>query len=170
LARNPENLSAVGIDQKQLAWPIFMQRLQWVAEPIFRYEWERCSLEEKLVLYHVAHGNYPNPLANRTVENLLARRLLTLNPTPGIPSEAFKRFIQHAEPAYRINAWLEDESGHGWQTMRWTFAIIILLLLGWLFYSAGNVFETLSYVVGAVATFVTAIVKTLSAVKSVKDV
>ncbi len=131
------------------------------AEVTFRRRWEYCTREERLALYQLARGWSINTKNSRVLEHLVRRGFVVLEPMPRIVNDTLVEFILHSEEPGRFEMWQTEASEGIWQTLRFPIFIIFMLLIAWLAYSAGDVFETLAAILASTLGFFATIVRAI---------
>lgn len=131
-----------------------------IAERVFRHSrgllsrmWLLATVAERLALYQLAKGEIPNPRYPDTLSALAVRGLVRYKPAPQIASKALERFVLEAEAPSVFAEWQDDAAQGVWQSLRGPLVLIILLLVAWLSYSAGQVFAALAAVLTSTLSF-----------------
>ncbi|MGQ0503147.1 MAG: hypothetical protein ACT4P0_11170 [Panacagrimonas sp.] len=115
--------------------------------------WVLCTVAERLALYQLAQREIPNPRYPDTLAALAHRGLVRNRPAPEIASAALRRFVLEAEAPSVFAEWQEDAAQGAWQSLRGPLVLVILLLVAWLSYSAGQVFAALAAVLTSTLSF-----------------
>jgi hypothetical protein len=89
--------------------------------------WDRCTLDEQMVLVHIARERIANPYQRPVVEALLKKGLLRFNPEVQPFSDAFDDFLRSKEQelAARIEDWEKVNACHSWRYGRMILAASI---------------------------------------------
>lgn len=127
------------------------------AGPYYRFKWESCTRDERLVLYQVATGRYPSPKNNDVIEHLLRRGYLVANPFLQVANLSFKQFILNAELQDTFDEWEDEAEKSSWQQIRIYVGVLILLILAWLAYTSQDTYQQIAYLVGSLLTVFTAL-------------
>jgi len=135
------------------------------ARPRMQRAWVNCSVHERLALYHLARNHCLNPQNAAVIEQLLRKRLITLRPDPQLASEALRRFILGAETRQLFERWSQDAQTGIWQTLRVPLFVVLMLLVAWMAYSAGDVFKAASAVLAGTLGFLGQAVRAMSFVR-----
>jgi hypothetical protein len=88
--------------------------------------WNSCTSEEKLVLVHVAEEGFANPRKTQTVERLMRRGLLVMEPDLRTFDPDFQRFIRHAYERKTLAEWERPVRGIGWTQTRWILGVLVV--------------------------------------------
>lgn len=127
------------------------------AGPYYRFKWEECTLDERLVLYQIASGCYPSPKNVDVIEHLLRRGYIVATPFLSIANDSFKHFVLNAELQETFDEWVVEAEKSSWQQIRIYIGVIILLILAWLAYTSKDTYQQIAYIVGSLLTVFTAL-------------
>ncbi|TQV76748.1 hypothetical protein FLL45_01970 [Aliikangiella marina] len=127
------------------------------AGPYYRFKWESCTRDERLVLYQVATGRYPSPKNNDVIEHLLRRGYLHADPFLQVANKSFQSFILNAELQDTFDEWEDEAEKSSWQQIRIYVGVLILLILAWLAYTSQDTYQQIAYLVGSLLTVFTAL-------------
>lgn len=119
-------------------------RVLAVARPLLRRMWKLSSVSERLALFQLAGGRYPNPRNAETLRNLFQRGLLRYRPGPSLVSGALRRYTLEAEPPSVFSEWQLDAADGAWKSLRGPIMLILLLLFAALSYSSGHALAALA--------------------------
>lgn len=123
------------------------------AESLYSRLWKQCTVHERLAMYQLADGHMLNPQNEEILQRLIRRGIVGLRPEPRLISDAFRRFILGAESRDVYDDWQEDAETGIWQKIRIPLLLVLLMLTGWLAYSGGDVFNTLTAVLASTVLF-----------------
>jgi hypothetical protein len=123
------------------------------AGPMFRARWEYCTRQERLLLYQLARGWFVNVTNGMLLERVIRRGFVVLEPSPRLVNDTVRSFVLEAEPPGRFESWLSEASEGVWQSIRLPFFIILMLMVAWLAYSAGEMFETMAAIAASTLGF-----------------
>lgn len=66
------------------------------AETFYAAQWESCTRDEKLLLYHLAHNGFVHNKSRRVLRRLMGRGLIRRRPNLELLSESFRLFVLSA--------------------------------------------------------------------------
>jgi hypothetical protein len=121
---------------RQFQPPIFIEQVhEYMANFLGDYyqgQWVRCSKEEHLVLYHLAHGRFVNTSNFAVLNSLLARRLVKTDPNFQLMNNSFGHWIRTLEhPGWFEQYRLDAEKAGTWTLLR--LPLILLIAAGSIF-------------------------------------
>ncbi|MDF2176792.1 hypothetical protein P2G88_00825 [Aliiglaciecola sp. CAU 1673] len=108
----------------------------------YRYRWELCTKEERLMLLQVAVGMTPNPMNIEPLEHLVRRGYLFQDNGWHMVNRSFSRFVLTAEGEQRVADWFGEAAESSWKYIRIPIFLLLFVLLGILAYSATEAFES----------------------------
>jgi hypothetical protein len=135
------------------------------ADAAFRAAWQSCTRDERLALFQIASGRFPNPLNELVLDHLMRRDLVVLEPAPALKSNAMRRFVLNAEPQWRFDEWSRVAAEGPWQSLRMPLFIVLMLVIAWIAYSAGETFQAMSAVLVGVLGFVGQVLRAVGYVR-----
>ncbi|MBL8271818.1 MAG: hypothetical protein JNL55_35800 [Steroidobacter sp.] len=132
--------------------------------------WKLCCRSERVLLYELARGRLANPRNVATIQALLTRGLLKLDPWPKIADPSFESFVRTAESNDDVAQWQQDATqgaGKGWRsTVTAVLLIVLLLAVIWFSWSAGDKFKVVSAIVAGAVAFLGQIGQAFNFVRS----
>jgi hypothetical protein len=126
LGRLRRELDARG-DRKQL-----LDEIGERAETYYAGLWASCSLDEKLLLYHLAQHGLANGKNRRLVRRVIARALVRRHPNLELFSETFRLYVLRAGSVEQLDREV-DKLGSTWDKVRVPMFIVIVTFLILLF-------------------------------------
>lgn len=127
-------------------------RSERLTRSAFRHLWEHSTRAERIALYHLAEERWLNPENRPVIESLVRRGLARPGRPPVIASEILRRYVLSAESPDRFHLWEAEASTGAWKSLRIPFALLLLIILGWLIYIGGDALNFITAaLVGAVA-------------------
>ena len=102
------------------------------AETYYAGLWASCSLDEKLLLYHLARNGLANGKDRRLVRRVIARALVRRDPNLELFSETFRLYVLRAGSAEELDRRTAG-LGSAWDQIRVPMFIIIVTFLILLF-------------------------------------
>jgi hypothetical protein len=92
----------------------------------YQGQWVRCSKEEHLVMYHLAHDKFINTSNFSVLNSLLARRLIRTNPNFQLMNESFGHWVRTLEhPDWFDQFRRQAESGGAWSMLRLPLLLLV---------------------------------------------
>jgi len=128
----------------------------------YRYRWELCTKEERLVLLQVANGHIPNPLNIEPLEHLVKRGYLFRDNGWHIINRSFKRFSLTAEPEELMMGWFKEAEESSWKYVRIPIFISLFAVLGVVAYSATETFESVMAIMTATLGLIPLLIRNVS--------
>ena len=109
------------------------------AGAFYRKLWMLCTKDERLVLIHLAQGNWVNLKDTEVVQRLLWCNLIQRDPDLRLPNESFARFVLTAEPSAQVAEWEKGEAeGSTWTALRAPFVLSLVLVAAFIAYTGGE--------------------------------
>ena len=99
------------------------------AEAAYQLLWTSCTRSEKLVLVHLAQEGLVNPKSRDTVDELLAKGLITPGPPPALFNFTVREFLKRIERADVLLEW-ERMEGSGLWVISGKLAASVLMIGG----------------------------------------
>ena len=130
-----------------------LEYIETHAGAIFRRHWQTSTRDERLALYQLASGRFINPQNESVIAHLHRKHLVAFEPTPRIKSRAFASFVLRAEMPGKFEEWANEAAEGIWQTIRTPLLLVVFLMIAWLAYSAGDVFQALAAILVSTLTF-----------------
>jgi hypothetical protein len=96
-----------------------------LAEAQYRRIWTTCSTDEKMLLYRISRGGFVNHAAERTLQGLIQRGLVLIDPSCRIMNESFRRFILTAERPETFAKWQAEAGDSPWARLRLPLGLAI---------------------------------------------
>lgn len=122
------------------------------AEAHYHRVWKLCTRDERLLLHQLSTGRYANPANQPVIERLIRAGLVTLDPWPRPSDSGFARYVRTAETKQDFTEWQRAASSSAWRSVKTPLLIVLLLVVGWLIWTAGDYVQTFSAIlVAAVA-------------------
>ena len=115
------------VDRKQL-----VDEISERAETYYAGLWASCSLDEKVMLYHLARNGLANGKNRRLMRRLIARALVRRDPNLELFSETFRLYVLNAGRSEELKEHAEA-AGSVWNSIRVPMFIIIITFLLLLF-------------------------------------
>lgn len=112
------------------------------AGAIYRYRWEICTKDERVLMYQLATGHIANPLAHEPLEHLIRRGYIVNCGRWILASKSFSNFVLSAETHDTYDRWLEESKESFWRYLRIPLFIMIFVLFGFIVYSATEAYES----------------------------
>jgi len=119
------------------------------AETHYHRLWKLCTRDERLLLHQLATGRYANPANQPVIERLIRVGLITLDPWPRLTDQGFARFVRTAETRQDFTEWQRAASQSAWRSVKTPLLIVLLLVVGWLIWTAGDYVQTFSAILVA---------------------
>lgn len=113
------------------------------AGAIYRYRWEVCTKDERILMYQLATGHIANPLAHEPLEHLIRRGYLINCGRWILASKSFSNFVLSAENQDTYDKWLEESKESFWRYLRIPILTLIFVLFGFILYSATEAYESI---------------------------
>ncbi|WP_404476240.1 hypothetical protein [Novosphingobium sp. BL-52-GroH] len=115
----PEDLSCVYVEQVHEYMANFLG-------DFYQGQWVRCSKEEHLVMYHLAHDKFVNTSNFSVINGLLARRLVRTDPNFRLMNESFGHWVRTLEhPEWFDQFRLQAEAGGTWSLLRLPLLLLV---------------------------------------------
>ena len=131
----------------------------------FRHLWELCSLEEQVLLVHLASGGVVNPHGWATARRLELRGLLVRDPSYRIAGLAFEQFVLDAMDPEMLSR-LESEGGrHSWHAVRPPLLIGFGLAALFLFVTQRHFFDAALGAVAGLSASLPALLRLFTAIQ-----
>jgi hypothetical protein len=122
------------------------------ADMHYHRAWKLCSRDERLLLHQLATGRFANPANHHVTERLLRAGLVALAPWPRLTDAGFGRFVRTAETRRDFTEWQREASQSAWRSVKTPLLIVLVILVGWLIWTAGDYVQAFSAIlVAAVA-------------------
>lgn len=115
----------------------------------YRYRWELCTQEERLLLIQVANGCVPNPRHLEPIEHLVRRGYLYQYNGWHIINKSFSRYLLTAENEKTVAAWMSDANESSWRYIRAPLFALMIAVLGLIAYTATEAFESFAAILTA---------------------
>ncbi|RDV26002.1 hypothetical protein DXV75_07910 [Alteromonas aestuariivivens] len=139
--------------------------MQEQAGPFYRRKWEECTVQEKLILWKMAHGASINPANERVIERLVRRCYLYRDKGWHLVNESFRQFILTAEKDSVVSQWVDNTSEGAWSVLRIPIFAVLLVLLAIFVYSSGSSLNTLLSIATATLGLIPLLIKNVSLLK-----
>jgi hypothetical protein len=110
--------------------------------PYYRRLWSLCNIDERLMLYQLATGNFSNPNNRGVIRSLYSRGYIVRKPFFKIPDECFKRFVLSAESVKTFHQWEKEASHSLWANIKAPLFVILVLLAGLFIYISTDALES----------------------------
>jgi hypothetical protein len=122
------------------------------AEMHYHRAWKLCTRGERLLLHQLATGRFANPANHQVTERLMRAGLVALDPWPRLTDAGFGRFVRTAETRHDFTEWQREASQGAWKSVKTPLLIVLLIVVGWLIWTAGDYVQAFSAIlVAAVA-------------------
>ncbi|MCV2884952.1 hypothetical protein OE749_09610 [Aestuariibacter sp. AA17] len=131
----------------------------------YRYRWELCTKEERLLLYQLATDHFANPLNKDALEHLIRRGYVVNRGNWELASASFGSFILHAEKHSEMRDWIEDSKESPWRYIRIPLFILVFSLLAIVMYAATEAYETILGLLTATLTLVPVLLRNITLFK-----
>ncbi|MGY0311450.1 hypothetical protein ACV4QK_06090 [Alteromonas macleodii] len=132
------------------------------AGPIYRRKWEECTVNEKVILWRMAHGANINPESSATIERLVRRCYLYRDKGWHLINESFRQFILTAEPESVMKEWLDNTNLGFWSVLRVPVFALLFVLIAVFIYSSGSSLDTFLGIATATLGLIPLLIKNLS--------
>jgi hypothetical protein len=99
------------------------------AEPYYCALWQTRSLDEKVVLSHLAEEGLVNPRSEPVVQRLLRAGLIVRDPQLRVMNETFRRFVVEAAPPAQLAEW-EAGASLPWASIETAMVTVVIGLAG----------------------------------------
>jgi hypothetical protein len=119
----------------------------------FRATWKSLSRPEQLLLYQLTFNHFVNPRNEATVELLLKRDLIRIDPYPKLRSPEIGRFIRSVETNAHFEELRSTATRGVWKTIGLPLFIVLMILIAWLSWAAGGTMKALSAILLATIAF-----------------
>jgi hypothetical protein len=129
----------------------------------FRSLWESCTVDEKLVLIHVAQEGFANPRQGATVRGLVRRGLIVRDPELRLMSPALTRFVQGVQAPNQVEQWEQAVGGFGWKQMKWVLIVILAVVAIFLAWTQSQLLDQTTGILTSLAVFVTSMLRLTAA-------
>ena len=116
----------------------------------YRYRWELCTRNERLLLIQMAYGGTPNSQDPQPLEHLMRRGYIFRDNGWHIVNQSFKSFIQSAEEPKVVKQWVHSASKSTWKTLRIPIFILVFAVMGVMLYTATEAAESFLAILTAV--------------------
>jgi hypothetical protein len=135
------------MDREQL-----LEELGERAEGYYRTVWESCSLNEKVVLQHLAQEGLVNEKNRRVVRRLMARGLIRRGPSFCLLNESFRRFACSPPCRNEVADFEQKASPSAWDRFQWPFLAVLATSITFFFATQQELLDsTLALVTGLTA-------------------
>lgn len=122
------------------------------ADMHYHRAWKLCTRDERLLLHQLATRRFANPANHRVTERLIRAGFVTLDPWPRLSDAGFARFVRTAETRRDFADWQRAASQSAWHSVRAPLLILLVVMIGWLMWTAGDYVQAFSAVlIGAIA-------------------
>ncbi|WP_199609742.1 hypothetical protein [Flocculibacter collagenilyticus] len=135
------------------------------AGAVYRYRWEICTKDERLLLYQLANQHMANPLNHEALEHLIRRGYIVNRGHWSIGSRGFKNFIYSAERYEEVQEWIELAKNSSWKYIRIPIFMTIFILFAFILYSATEAYETIIGLMTAVLGLIPLLMRNISIIK-----
>jgi hypothetical protein len=132
----------------------------------FRATWKSLSRPEQLLLYQLTLNHFVNPRNEGTVELLLKRDLIRIDPYPRLRSAEIGRFIRCVETNAHFEELRSTATRGVWKTIGLPLFIVLMILIAWLSWAAGGTMKALSAILLATIAFLGQISQLVSIARS----
>lgn len=171
-------LQAKGVCESVFATPMFKcsieswsesQIIEFIGEhagAIFRYRWEQCTKNERVLLYYLATDHLANPKGYGPLTHLIRRGYIVKNTVWTIKSKSFGKFVLNAESTATFSKWLEESREGLWNYVRVPLLTMLLVLTGVIIYSATDAIESVVGLMTAFLTLTPILIRSMSSFKT----
>jgi hypothetical protein len=97
--------------------------------------WASSTFSERIVLDAIARGNFVNMKSAISLQSLVRRGLVVLDPAPRLMNRSFAEFVRQAERPNTLQHWREQQPRSSWSSARLPILIIIPVIA--LLFAAG---------------------------------
>jgi hypothetical protein len=134
------------------------------AEPYYRAVWQTRSLDEKVVLRHLAEEGVVNPRGTPVAIQLLRAGLIVRDPILRIMNETFRCFILGAATAAEVDEW-EAGASLPWASIETAMVTVVIGLAGLLVLTQHQLVSAWTGFVPTLAPAVPTVMKLLASVQ-----
>ena len=135
------------------------------ASAFYRFRWELCTKDERLLLFQIAKGQEPNPRNRAPIEHLTRRGYIYRDHGWHIINESFAEFVLTAEPMDVMETWADEANESVWRYLRIPFFALIISLAAIMTYSATDAVESAVGILTAILGLIPMAVRSLSVIK-----
>jgi len=122
------------------------------AEGYYRSLWESCSLDEKVVLQHLAQEGLVNEKNRRVIRRLMARGMIRRGPNFCLLNESFRRFACSALCRNQVLDLEQKALPSAWDRFQWPFLAVLAASITFFFATQQELLDsTLAVVTGLTA-------------------
>ncbi len=132
------------------------------ADHCYRRIWESCSVDQKVVLGHIAQHGLANASARTVVRRLLGRRLLHKDPALRPMNETFRRFILSSRCRLDVARAEASAEPSAWDRLRIPLAVVVVGVGVFLFSTQKELYNAILGVTTAAAVSVPTLIRTVS--------
>lgn len=132
----------------------------------YRYRWELCTTQERLLLIQLAHNNTPNPRNTLPIRHLLRRGYLYHQEGWRLANDSFRNFVLHAENPVVVQSWIGDANESLWKYVKIPIFILLLSLLGLLAYTAAEAFHSFLGIAAAILGLIPVLLRNISLIRN----
>ncbi len=137
------------------------QVMDW-ADTYYRTLWGTFTIEEKLVLIHLANNNLINAKNEQTVWKLMRRHYIIKDPVFRLMNKSFTRFVSLIRQPAEIAEWEKDvKKKSNWSRFKTPFLTVVAGITIFLFTTQPGAFDTTFTFVTATAAAIPAVLKIL---------
>lgn len=133
-----------------------------------RERWQLCTGKERLLLHQIASGALVNPLNRTVLEHLARRGEIRFDPWPTLSSADFEAYIKRVGVEPEMTQLLQLSAGSSKSTRRTLLGallVIVLLLVVWFSWAAGDQFQIVYAVLAGAMAFLGQISQAFSFVR-----
>lgn len=124
------------------------------AEMHYHRAWKLCTRDERLLLHQLATGRFANPANHQVIERLIRSGLVALDPWPRLTDAGFGRFVRTAETRHDFTEWQREASQGAWKRVKTPLLVVLLIVVGWLIWTAGDYVQAFSAILVAAIALV----------------
>ncbi|GLS24323.1 hypothetical protein [Marinibactrum halimedae] len=132
------------------------------ASELYQYKWQQCTQDEKLLLYQIANGYWPNPANIEALEHLTRKGYLYRDRGWHIVNFSFQRFVRTAEKQSDMTDWLESTNTGIWQWIRLPIMVVTLVLIVLVLRSSGEGVESILAILTALLGLIPLLLRNFS--------
>jgi hypothetical protein len=129
------------------------------AEGHYREVWESCSLDEKVVLQHLAEEGLVNERSRRVIRRLMACGLIRREPNFCLMNETFRRFVASPFCRRQVDVFEQQAKPSAWDRFRWPFLCVLAASLAFFFATQQELLNSTIAVVTGLAAGLPALAK-----------
>ena len=116
----------------------------------YRYRWELCTTQERLLMINIANEHLPNPRNYIPLDHLVRRGFIFRDKGWHLVNHSFQKFVRTAEDRELVRAWVGEASESIWKYTRFPLLVLLFLLLAGLAYTATEAFQSFFGIFSAV--------------------